>query len=255
MVEAKQLPVEHPKDYHPVTGLTSWGSGAFSLVRRRVFELVGGFDEQTFFLYCDDVDLSWRIREAGYDVVHQPSAVVFHDKALTTSARWAPTEAERHFSAQASLLLAHKWSRDDVVEQLTAEFERSDVLSSARHCVSSSAASNAVNSCSNAILNTASRRSSTTTMRSTGTHCDAPQVRQRGGSRQRLRAHARAASAAPCNVTPGAIHLDLACGFGHIAEHVVERFGLHYVGVDLDRRSDRLGGARVRGPCRGPDVA
>ncbi|WP_158647817.1 methyltransferase domain-containing protein [Nocardioides houyundeii] len=32
----------------------------------------------------------------------------------------------------------------------------------------------------------------------------------------------------------GGVHLDLACGFGHIAEHVSKRFDLHYVGVDLD---------------------
>jgi SAM-dependent methyltransferase len=31
-----------------------------------------------------------------------------------------------------------------------------------------------------------------------------------------------------------AVHLDLACGFGHIAEPIVDLFGLHYVGVDID---------------------
>ena len=85
LVEAKQLPVEHPKDYDVETGFTSWGSGAFSMVPRRIFEAVGGFDEETFFLYCDDVDLSWRIREAGYDIVIQPAAVVFHDKEVSAS--------------------------------------------------------------------------------------------------------------------------------------------------------------------------
>lgn len=34
--------------------------------------------------------------------------------------------------------------------------------------------------------------------------------------------------------TPGSIHLDIACGFGHIAEHIVEQFGLTYVGIDID---------------------
>ena len=32
----------------------------------------------------------------------------------------------------------------------------------------------------------------------------------------------------------GAIYLDLACGFGHIADHVTKEFGVEYVGVDLD---------------------
>jgi GT2 family glycosyltransferase len=116
LAEAKQLPVEHPRDYDTSTGETSWGSGAFSLVRRAAFDAVGGFDEDTFFLYCDDVDLSWRLREAGHRVVAQPAAVVFHDKELSARGGWVPTEAERYFSAEAALLLAHKWSRDDVLE-------------------------------------------------------------------------------------------------------------------------------------------
>lgn len=118
LVEAKQQPIEHPKDYDPGTGDTSWGSGAFSLVRRDAFEAVGGFDEATFFLYCDDVDLSWRLREAGHRVVNQPAAVVFHDKDLSSSGGWVPTEAERYYSAEAALLLAHKWSRDDILDEV-----------------------------------------------------------------------------------------------------------------------------------------
>ncbi len=125
LVEARQLPVEHPRAYDVGTGRTSWGSGACSLVPRELFTRLGGFDEETFFLYCDDVDLSWRIREAGYDVIHQPAAVVFHDKDLSTSGGWIPTEAERYYSAEAALLLAHKWSRDDVVESLVAELSAS----------------------------------------------------------------------------------------------------------------------------------
>ena len=117
LVEAKQQPIEHPKDYDTRTGDTSWGSGAFSLVRRSAFEGVGGFDEDTFFLYCDDVDLSWRLREAGHRVVNQPAAVVFHDKDLSSEGGWVPTEAERYYSAEAALLLAHKWSRDDILDQ------------------------------------------------------------------------------------------------------------------------------------------
>lgn len=125
LAEAKQQPVEHPKDYDTRTGDTSWGSGAFSMVRRSAFEGVGGFDEDTFFLYCDDVDLSWRLREAGHRVVNQPAAVVFHDKDLSTDGAWVPTEAERYYSAEAALLLAHKWSRDDVLDRTIEGFEAS----------------------------------------------------------------------------------------------------------------------------------
>lgn len=127
MVEAKQLPFEHPKEYDEHTGHTSWAATAFAMTRRSLFEAVGGFDEQTFFMYCDDVDYSWLVREAGLYVVFLPSAVVFHDKELSTDGRWLPTGAERFYSAQAALLLAHKWSRDDVVSEILEHFGQSEV--------------------------------------------------------------------------------------------------------------------------------
>ena len=38
----------------------------------------------------------------------------------------------------------------------------------------------------------------------------------------------------PADLGQDGVHLDLACGFGHIAEPIKDRFGLHYVGVDVD---------------------
>jgi hypothetical protein len=127
LVEAKQLPVEHPKEYDEHTGRTSWAATAFAMTRRSLFDTVGGFDEQTFFMYCDDVDYSWLVREAGLFVVFLPNAVVFHDKELSVEGRWVPTGAERFYSAQAALLLAHKWSRDDLVDDILAQFDASPV--------------------------------------------------------------------------------------------------------------------------------
>jgi len=126
MVEAKQLPVEHPKDYAAHTGATGWATTAFAMTRRSLFEQLEGFDAQTFFMYCDDVDYSWRVREAGYTVVFHAAAIVFHDKQLTARGKWMATGAEHFYSAQASLLLAHKWSRDDEVDRILAIFEESE---------------------------------------------------------------------------------------------------------------------------------
>ena len=47
--------------FDPVTLETPWTSGAAFCVRRPVFTAVGGFDEH-IFMYCEDIDLSWRIR-------------------------------------------------------------------------------------------------------------------------------------------------------------------------------------------------
>jgi hypothetical protein len=94
---------------------------------RALFDEIGGFDEQTFFMYCDDVDYSWLVREQGRYVVFQPAAAVFHDKSLSADGGWVPTHAEQVFSAQAALLLAHKWSRDDVLDRIIIDFDDSPV--------------------------------------------------------------------------------------------------------------------------------
>ena len=125
MVEAKQIPIEHPKDYDLNTGDTSWASTACAMIPSELFRELGGFDEKSFFLYCDDVDFSWRVRLLGYRVVFQPAAVLFHDKLLSTEGNWQPTSAERFYSAEAALIMAHKWSRPDLVEKILADFSAS----------------------------------------------------------------------------------------------------------------------------------
>ena len=54
-----------------------WVSGACLLVRRSVLEQIGGFDEG-YFHYSEDTDLCRRIRDAGFDIRYEPSAVVVH---------------------------------------------------------------------------------------------------------------------------------------------------------------------------------
>lgn len=76
--EPRQTPYEHPKVYDPVTMEPSWCSCAGLLVRRDAFERLGGF-EPRIFMYCDDVDLSWRLREAGYRLRYVPAATFVHN--------------------------------------------------------------------------------------------------------------------------------------------------------------------------------
>ena len=123
IVEARQLPLEHPKHFDSADGSTSWASGACMMVRSEVLDVVHGFDADSFFLYCDDVDFSWRTRLAGYRVVLQPPARVYHDKRLGPDGRIVVGEVERFYSAEASLLMAWKYSRPDLVESWTAELE------------------------------------------------------------------------------------------------------------------------------------
>jgi GT2 family glycosyltransferase len=116
IVEGRQVPLEHPKEFDRQTGETSWASGSCMLIRRQVIDRLGGFDEASFFMYCDDVDFSWRARLDGYRVVYQPAACVFHDKRLDANGQIVAGEAEIYYSAEASLLMAWKWSNPELLE-------------------------------------------------------------------------------------------------------------------------------------------
>ena len=58
-------------------------NGAFMLMRRDSFEAVGGFDEG-YWMYMEDLDLSYRLAEAGYLSWYEPAATVLHVKGGTT---------------------------------------------------------------------------------------------------------------------------------------------------------------------------
>jgi N-acetylglucosaminyl-diphospho-decaprenol L-rhamnosyltransferase len=61
-----------------------WVSGACFLARRRAWDSVGGFDP-AFFMYSEDVDLCWRMGEAGWGVGYEPAASVTHVQGVSAS--------------------------------------------------------------------------------------------------------------------------------------------------------------------------
>ena len=53
-------------------------SGASILIRMDLWRKLGGFDEQFSPAYCEDSDLAFQIRQAGYKVMYQPESRVIH---------------------------------------------------------------------------------------------------------------------------------------------------------------------------------
>ena len=51
--------------------------GSFMLVRREAYEQTGGFDED-YFMYGEDLDWCYRIKQAGWRVFYQPAAEIIH---------------------------------------------------------------------------------------------------------------------------------------------------------------------------------
>lgn len=54
-------------------------SGAFFFTRKKLLEELGGFDE-TFFMYGEDIDLAYRIKQYGYSIEFNPDFSVLHLK-------------------------------------------------------------------------------------------------------------------------------------------------------------------------------
>ena len=62
-----------------------WLIGACLLVRREVWQQVGGFDER-FFMYQEETDWQKRIRAAGWEIALEPKSVVTHWGGASDSA-------------------------------------------------------------------------------------------------------------------------------------------------------------------------
>jgi hypothetical protein len=67
-------------------------SGACFCMRREDFDAVQGFDEK-YFLHVEDVDLCWRVRQAGGLVLFHPKAEVIH---LGGTSHTSPLKVEFH---------------------------------------------------------------------------------------------------------------------------------------------------------------
>lgn len=75
--ECRQKPYEHPKHYDPVTSESGWCSSACILFRTSALVALGGY-EPRLFMYGEDVELSYRLRDHGYVLRYTPKAVVWH---------------------------------------------------------------------------------------------------------------------------------------------------------------------------------
>jgi O-antigen biosynthesis protein len=78
-------------------------TGACMMVRRQVFEAVGGFDEKLPVIF-NDVDLCLRIRRDGYTVLYTPHAQLYHYEGSTRGRR-DPKEDRQVFQERWAQLL------------------------------------------------------------------------------------------------------------------------------------------------------
>jgi len=93
--------------YPELNSSPDWVGGMFMLFRSDVFREIGGFDEN-FFLYYEDVDICWRLRQKGYEIKFVPSVEVIHDARRESRKNWR--YARWHLTSMARYLIkARAW--------------------------------------------------------------------------------------------------------------------------------------------------
>ena len=66
-------------------GETQMATGCCFLVKKEVLEKVGLYDDR-YFLYFEDADFSERVKKAGYKIMYEPKAIIWHKNAQSTGA-------------------------------------------------------------------------------------------------------------------------------------------------------------------------
>jgi GT2 family glycosyltransferase len=88
-----------------------WVYGGNIIFRRRALEQVGLFDER-FFIYCEDVDISYRMQEKGWKRYFIPGAEIFHYGQQGTR-QLRIRSYLRHVSSYVKLFRKYNWKLDE----------------------------------------------------------------------------------------------------------------------------------------------
>ena len=87
MLDERQGLAVHVNDSPPMDAVeVPWLTGCSLIVRRNVFQLAGKFDD-SLFMYCEDVDLSIKIRKLGYKLVLLPRIGLMHKVSASAKRR------------------------------------------------------------------------------------------------------------------------------------------------------------------------
>lgn len=90
-------------------------SGAAILLSVRLWKEIGGFDQRFAPAYCEDSDLAFEVRKAGYRVVYQPLSKVIHFEGISNGTDVQGTGLKR-YQVENSRKLKEKWA-DEFAKQ------------------------------------------------------------------------------------------------------------------------------------------
>jgi GT2 family glycosyltransferase len=66
--------------------IKAYASGCSLAIRKEVFEMIGGYNEE-YFMYHDDVELSWKARFLGFKIILAPKSRCYHKFEFSRSVK------------------------------------------------------------------------------------------------------------------------------------------------------------------------
>lgn len=87
-------------------------SGASIMLSTALWKQIGGFDEHFAPAYCEDSDLAFEVRKAGYRVVYQPKSVVIHFEGVSNGTDVNSTTGLKKYQVENSKKLKEKWKTE-----------------------------------------------------------------------------------------------------------------------------------------------
>ena len=72
-------------DHIRKTHISGWVSGGSSIIRKSLFQKLGGFDPIYAPFYSEDLDLGFRAWKSGYTLLWEPTSIVKHHHEVTMS--------------------------------------------------------------------------------------------------------------------------------------------------------------------------
>jgi GT2 family glycosyltransferase len=104
----------YPDSNHPALQqrrAPDYASGACLLVRKAMFDAVGGFDDYYAPAYYEDTDLSFSFRAKGWKVLYEPRAVVVHVEGGTSESALTSDFKERQMTKNREYFW-NKWAKE-----------------------------------------------------------------------------------------------------------------------------------------------
>ncbi|MGM9969516.1 MAG: glycosyltransferase [Anaeroplasma sp.] len=82
-------------------------SGAAIMIRKSLWEQIGGFDKTFCPAYCEDSDLAFEVRKNGYEVIYDPFSVVIHYEGISNGTD--VTQGVKKYQVENSQKFYNKW--------------------------------------------------------------------------------------------------------------------------------------------------